>query len=45
MRLLQELFSTPEGIMSFGVIFFVFVIAIYIFKMVKQKINEGPQSR
>ena len=43
MALLNELFSTTEGLFSFGVILFVMIIGGYIFQMVKKKINEEPQ--
>lgn len=42
MTLMKELFTTPEGLFSFVVIFLIFVIGGYIFHMVKKKINEQP---
>jgi len=39
---MKELFTTTEGLFSFGVIILMFVIVGYIFNMVKKKMNEDP---
>ena len=40
MQLLQELFSSAEGVMSLGVIILVLVIGVFMARMALKKMNE-----
>ena len=45
MQLMQELFGSPEGIMSFGVIVLVLVIGAFMGRMALKKMNEETESK
>ncbi len=45
MQLIQELFSSPEGIMSFGVIALVLVIGAFMGRMAIRKMKEETKAK
>ena len=45
MELWSELFSDWVGILSFGVIAFVIVIAVYLYRFFTTKMNENPEQQ
>ena len=44
MELLQELFASPVGILSFITIAFVIVIAAFLFFWVKKQADQAPKN-
>ena len=42
MQAFKELFSTDVGLLSFGVILFIVLMAVYLFFHVRRLMNEKP---